>query len=71
MRLSTIVLLAYVLPYVASTDRRVLTVLPSDSSDDSEALQVMREVKTEFPSSLAGKADCDEEGNIYTSSSRR
>jgi hypothetical protein len=64
MRLSTIVLLAYA-GFVASTDPRVLTVLASGSSNDSGTLQVTREAKTEFPGGMAGKADCDEQGDIY------
>ena len=65
MRLSAIVLLAYAVPFVAAADPRVLTVLPSDSSNDSGTLQVSMEAKTAFPGGLAGKAVCDDQGNIY------
>jgi len=64
--LSVFLLLEVGLSSVASAQYpRVLTVLPSGSSNDSGTLQVTREAKTEFPGGLAGKADCDEQGNIY------
>src|ERR1700756_5037693 len=65
MRLSTIVLLACAVPFVATTDPRVLPALPSDSSNDSATLQVTMEAKTEFPGGLAGKADCDPQRHIF------
>ena len=65
MRLSAIVLLAFVVPFIASTDPRVLAVFPAGSANGSKTLQVTMEAKTEFSGGLAGKADCDQQGNIY------
>jgi hypothetical protein len=65
--LSAAVLLAvWVLPLIASTgDAGVASVLPSDSPSPSGTLQITMEAKTPFMGGLAGRAQCDDEGNIY------
>ena len=48
----------------SAQDPRVLTVLPPGFSGDSGTLQVTMEAPTAFPGGLAGKADCDDQGNV-------